>query len=184
MLGGSLISPCDEKQQLAWIVDALEDLMVNDAIDAALRESEIGHEINAGRLLTFGWRQFADRHGLGVANLSFIEAQFVRFLNSRDLVVGDDLADAQVVILEDLEPTLFLDLVMDTEGAPADDCLLIAPSRQRQHPPLGTLAAEALVVDEAVDPLKVGLQGLGQAQVVVEAILLRLNYEYHGEHRG
>src|SRR5580658_7002244 len=144
MLGGSLISPCDEKQQLARIVDAFEDLMFDDAIDAALREPEIGHEISAGRLLTFGRRQFADRHDLGVANLSSIEAQFVQFLTSRDFVVGDDLADAQVVILEDLKPTLFLDLVMDAEGAPADDCLLIAPSRQRQHPPRGTLAAEAL----------------------------------------
>src|SRR6202167_697732 len=61
---------------------------------------------------------------------------------------------------------------MDAEGAPANDCLLVA------------LAAEALVVDEPINLLKLGLQELGLIQVVIHATLFRLNYEHHGEHRG
>jgi hypothetical protein len=45
MPGGGPISPADEKQQLAGIVDALEDLMIDDAIGAVSRQPEIGHEI-------------------------------------------------------------------------------------------------------------------------------------------
>ena len=94
------------------------------------------------------------------------------FLASGDLTIRGYLADAQMIVLEDLKSTLFLDLVMNAKGAPADNGLLVTPSRQRQYPPLGALAAEALIVDEAVDLLKLRLQKLGQIQVVVEAILL------------
>jgi hypothetical protein len=50
MLGGDRISPCDEKQQLARIGDALEDLLIGHAISAAFRWPEIDREVSAGRL--------------------------------------------------------------------------------------------------------------------------------------
>jgi hypothetical protein len=49
-------------------------------------------------------------------------------------------------------------------------------------PALSAFTAEALVVNKAVDLLKLGLQELGQTQVIVEVILFRLDDEYHGEH--
>src|SRR5665213_1262154 len=104
--------------------------MIDDATAAILRQTEIGPEISAGRLLAFGWRQFADCHDLGGADFSYIEALLAQLLSTGDIVVRDNLADAQMIILEDLEPPLLLDLVMGAEGAPADNRLLVAPRRQ------------------------------------------------------
>jgi hypothetical protein len=42
-------------------------------------------------------------------------------------------------------------------GAPADHRLLVGPGRERQDATLGALALEALVVDETLDRLELGL---------------------------
>jgi len=52
-LGGGRILPCDEKQQLARIGDALEDLLIDDALATGLRQPEVARKICAGRLLAF-----------------------------------------------------------------------------------------------------------------------------------
>jgi len=67
-------------------------------------------------------------------------------------------------------------------GAPADHGLLVAPGGERQHAPLMTLALEALIVDEAVDCLELGLEMLGEVQIVVEPLPPRLDFENHQEH--
>ena len=101
----------------------------------------------------------------------------------RDLCVAGDLADAQMVVGEDLGATLRLRLVVDRERAPADERLLVAPGRQRQDPALRAATAETLIVDETFDPLDFRLQEPGEREILVPALGLRLDLEDHSEHR-
>lgn len=56
------------------------------------------------------------------------------------------------------------------------------PSRDASRPAGAPLALEALVVDEALDSFEDRLQPLGQGEIVVEPIFLRIDFENDGEH--
>jgi hypothetical protein len=87
-----------------------------------------------------------------------------------------------VIVEEDFFPAFLLDLVMLRLGAPADQCLLIVPVREGEDP---SLAGEALVpdvVDEALHPLQLRPEDLGESQVGVPLLLLGMNFEQDREH--
>src|SRR5262249_56910559 len=96
--------------------------------------------------------------------------------------IAGDLADPQMIAREPLEPALLLHAVVLAVGAPADHRFLVATSRERQQAALGALALEALVVDETVDRLELGLELFGEIEIVVPALRLRLHFENHCEH--
>jgi hypothetical protein len=164
---GAAYFPGNEEQQFAGIVDALEGLLIDDAVAAGLRQPEIGCKIRAGRLLAGQRRELANGRHLALADFGLVEALLPQRLALGNFRVGRDLADPQVVVLENLEPALFLHLVVHAERAPADDRLLVAPSRERQDATFGALADEALIVDEAVDLLEFGFQEFGEVNRTV-----------------
>src|SRR5262249_55047694 len=98
------------------------------------------------------------------------------------IAVGNDLADAKVIILEHLEAALSLHAVMLTMRAPADHGLLVTPYRQRQHLAIHVEAPEALIGDEPIDGFEFRFQLLGERQVVVPALSFGLHFENDGKH--
>ena len=103
-------------------------------------------------------------------------------LSRRDVGVGNDLADAQVVIGKYLEAALLLHLVVQRLGAPAHQRLLVAPGGKRQNPAGAPQRAVADIVDEAVDLLELRLQQLGLLEIAVEFFRFGVDFEEHDEH--
>src|SRR4051812_1739552 len=97
----------------------------------------------------------------------------------RHLIVGSDLADAQVVVCEDFVAALLLDFVMAHAGAPADERLLVPPVRKRKDPALAGQALVPDVVDEAFDLLQLGAQHLCAAEVVIPVSFTGEDFENH-----
>ena len=174
------LPPGGEKEQLALAGDALEDFMIDETFDPGIEESGCGGR--AAPRAIVGRRPFADRHRPGRTDLRLVEALLGQLLALRGPGVGGDLTDAQMIVLEQLEPSLFLGLVMQGQCAPANDGLLVAPDGEGEQTALPAPAAESLIVDESVDLLERGLQRLGDAQIVVPALGLRLDFEDHREH--
>ena len=67
-------------------------------------------------------------------------------------------------------------------GPPADHRFLVGPGRERQDATLAAFALEALVIDKALDRLELWLQELGEIEIVVELVRLRLHLENHRKH--
>src|SRR5579875_3657071 len=177
-----LVDPGGEQQQLAGRINALEGLDRHDAGSAGYWRAEHRGEIGAWRRPAFRGRELADRHGFRRRDLGRIEALLGEALAGGDMGVRADLSHPEVVVLENLAPARLLDLVMEAGAAPADHRLLVAPGGEREQAPLVALAGEALVVDEAVDALEIGLEALRQAEINRPTRGLRLNFEDHGEH--
>jgi hypothetical protein len=68
-----------------------------------------------------------ERRHLRGADLGFVEPQLADGCLFGRAGVEGHVADAQVVVLEDLESPLFLNAVMLALRAPADDRLLVPP---------------------------------------------------------
>ena len=74
--------------------------------------------------------------------------------------------------------------MMPAMGTPANERLFVAPGRQRDQPAFIALALETLVVDEPLDGLELGLELLGEGEIVVKTPGLGLHLEDDGEHVG
>ena len=67
-------------------------------------------------------------------------------------------------------------------GPPPHQRLLVKPGGEREQPPLGAPAGEALDVQEAVDRVQHGLEMPGELEVLVGQVGLGLNLEDDDEH--
>src|SRR5215471_18890663 len=88
-----------------------------------------------------------------IAGFGLVEPLLREGVPRGHLIVGSDLANAQVVVREDFIAALLLDLVMAPARAPADERLLVPPVRKGKDPALADQALVAYVVDEALDLL-------------------------------
>ena len=76
-------------------------------------------------------------------------------------------------------PASLLHHVMPGMRAPADQCFLVTPARQRKEPSLASQAAIADVVNEAGDFLQFGREHLGETEITVPMIGFRMDFEEH-----
>src|SRR5918911_5462406 len=81
--------------------------------------------------------------------------------------VGDDPADPQPVVLENLAAAPFLGLTMPPMGPPPDQGRFVAPERQGQDPPGSAAGGDAFDAQEPVDPLYMRSQHPGESEIVV-----------------
>src|SRR6516164_3116095 len=148
------IAPSHQQQQLSRIVDALENLTVDKSLDVSVEAKRCRQMLRCDfRLVAVRRSELGDRDRLRHRVRRLVEALLDDANAARRIAVVGHLANAQMVLLEDFEPPLFLDAVMLTLRAPAHYGLLITPCRQRQQAAFRPGAFEALVVDETVDRL-------------------------------
>src|SRR5437588_3741295 len=144
---GRPITPRCKENKFSRLDDAFEDIPVDKTGIGYIDPSEpTGNRIGIGR------RRQARQHGLRQCDQlgrgrRLVKPLLAKHLPARQPVIGDDLADPEMIIAEDLAPALLLNLVMTGAGAPADHRLLVPPYRKRQQPTLSAQAGKALVVD-------------------------------------
>ena len=124
-----------------------------------------------------------ERHCRRRAGLRLVEALLAQLAAGRQAVVARQLADAQVVVVDDLVAPALLRVVVTRDGAPAHERLLVAPARQRQQPARARQAVVADIIDKAVDALEFGAAGPREREVGIVAVGPRAHLEDHGEHR-
>jgi hypothetical protein len=78
-----------------------------------------------------------------------------------------------MVVLEDLEATLFLHSVMLTVRPPTHHRLLISPSGQGEDPSFRLLAFEPLIVDESLNRFELRLEFFGEFEIFIPEEALR-----------
>jgi hypothetical protein len=82
-----------------------------------------------GLLPLRGASRVDQRDRCSLPDFGLVEPLLSEGVPRRHLIVGSDLADAQVVVCVDFVAALLLDLVM-ASGAPADERLLVPPVRK------------------------------------------------------
>src|SRR5262249_34450584 len=128
------------------------------------------------------WRNLGEGRKLCRPDLGFIEALFADRHVLWRMGVGGHVADSQMIIAKNLCAALLLDHVVLADGAPADNRFFVAPRRVGKDPARAGRALEPLVVDEAVDLFQDRLQLLGECEIILESLLLRVDLKDHGEH--
>src|SRR5262249_18516395 len=141
------VAPGSQQQEFPGRIDAFEQIRIDEAPIECRR---VCHERSP----------FGDGDDRGGARLRRVEALLGRARSVGQRGIGNDLAHAQVIVLEHLEAALLLHNVVEAVGPPADEGLLVAPGGKREQPALAALAGEALVVDKALDLLQFRLQRL------------------------
>src|SRR5499427_3637924 len=106
-----------------------------------------------GLLPLRGTRRVDQRDRCSLSDFGLVEPLLREGVPRWHLIVGSDLADAQVVVCEDFVAALLLNLVMALARAPADERLFVPPVRKGKEPALADQALVADVVDEAFDLL-------------------------------
>src|SRR5271170_3614594 len=110
---GGPIAPGNKQQQFAGVDDAGESLVRSDSTGLHRRRTEIGCERVAVRRAVVGRSKFADRDQLGGAGFGLVEALLRQTKIFGIMGVRNNFADAEMVILEDSQPPLFLSSMMD-----------------------------------------------------------------------
>ena len=111
--------------------------------------------------------------------VSLIEPLFVQGVARWRIRILCELTDAQMVVEEDMRPRFSLRLVVPHRRAPADNGLLVAPDRERQHPAVARQTLVKNVVNETVDPIQFRPQHLGIGEIDLPLVGFRMDFEDH-----
>src|SRR5215831_9679559 len=183
--GACLIAPGHEKYDVTGRQNGIENIPGNKALRARLKAQPFGnlpwqrffHPVGRPPGIDEGYRR-------GVTRFRYIQPLFMQGAANGRTGVPRQLADAQMVVLKDLEAAPLLHGMMPSMGAPADKRLLVAPVRQRENPSLTGKAAIADVVDKSVDLFQLWFEHLRKIKIGIPLIGLRMDFEEYGEHRS
>ena len=182
-VSGFGVFPRHQQRQFAGIIDTGVHVILGNGRGASVKPEVAWQPIGLScKGCVPAWRDLGECYDLCDSHFRFIKAPPLdwRFLGRSG--IGEDIANPQVIILENLESALLLHGVVLGLSAPAHDRFLVTPGRMRQYPSRPELAFEALVVDEAIDCFEDGLQVFCEFQILVLLALSGEHFKDHGKH--
>src|SRR4051794_9059207 len=174
------VLPAYEENQVAGRKYGVEDVPGRTVGGPRVQAEPLGAIVRVfGLLPRRGASRVDQRDRRSLPNFGLVEPLLREGVPRWQLIVGSDLADAQVVLCQDFVAALLLNRVMAPARAPAHERLLVPPVRKGKDPALADQALVADIVDEALEPLQLGAQHRGVVEVIIPVLSIWKDFKNH-----
>jgi hypothetical protein len=176
-----LLRPPDhQKDQITRCQNRIEDVPGGHPAGRGVEAKVLGTVNSVGRFTPFRRLPGIDQsYRRSFPDFGLVEPLLFERVSFRDTGIMRDLTDAQMVVEQDFGASLLLRHVMPHRRTPADHGFFVTPTGQREKPSLARQALITNVVNKAVDPLQLGPQHLGVAEIGVPLVRLWMHLEDH-----